>query len=117
MTKEKYLEYCGELMGAAVDTPFEDTHAYVARHSNNKKWFALIMDVYGKEAVNLKCEPAESDFLRSAYEGVIPAYHMNKTHWNTVFLQSDVPDEEIKNMTDRSYSLTAKKIKNKGEKV
>ena len=67
------------------------------------------MEYRGKTVVNLKCEPMESDFLRSVFKGVIPAYHMNKVHWNTVFLESDVPDEEIERMTLTSFALTDKK--------
>ncbi|MCM1275436.1 MAG: MmcQ/YjbR family DNA-binding protein [Lachnospiraceae bacterium] len=110
MTKDDYIEFCKNLGGAEVDRPFnEDFDSTVARHSDNKKWFALIMEYRGKYVVNLKCEPLEADFLRSVFEGVIPAYHMNKTHWNTVFLESDVPDEEIERMTLVSFALTEKK--------
>ena len=59
----------------------------------------------------MKCEPMEADFLREAYEGVTPAYHMNKVHWNTVYLDSDVPEEEIYRMTMNSFELTKKKSK------
>ena len=69
------------------------------------------MELDGKTVVNLKCEPMQADFLRSIYTGVIPAYHMNKTHWNTVYLNSDVPDEEIERMTLESFRLTDKKKK------
>ena len=67
---------------------------------NGGKWFA-----------NLKCDPLEADFLRKAFKGVVPAYHMNKVHWNTVYLDSDVPDEEIRRMTLSSFNLTAGKKK------
>ena len=66
------------------------------------------MDLDGKDIVNLKCDPMQADFLRGIYKGVVPAYHMNKTHWNTVYLDSDVPDEEIENMTLESFNLTEK---------
>ena len=78
-----------------------------------RKWFALVMAHDGKTIVNMKCEPMEADFLRSAYEGVTPAYHMNKVHWNTVYLDSDVPDEEIFRMTMNSFELTKKKTRQK----
>lgn len=107
MTREKYIEYCKTIVGATLDNPFEDVEALVARHSDNRKWFALIMTVDGRDVVNLKCEPMEADFLRAAYEGVTPAYHMNKTHWNSVWFDSDVPDEEIIGMTEKSFALTA----------
>ena len=109
MTKEKYLEFCRNIAGASVDRPFnEDFNSYAARHTINRKWFALIMERDGKDIVNLKCDPLQADFLRGIYKGVVPAYHMNKTHWNTVYLDSDVPDEEIENMTLESFNLTEK---------
>lgn len=112
MTKEQYIKHCRGMLGAEVDQPFEeDFNTYVARHYDNKKWFALIFDVKGRPAVNLKCDPMEADFLRRVYEGITPAYHMNKTHWNTVYFDSDVPDDEFYRMTEMSFSLTRKKRK------
>ena len=114
MTRNEYIEYLETIAGASLDTPFDDDgESVVARHRDTRKWFALIMKLNDKDIVNLKCEPMEADFLRDAYKGVIPGYHMNKTHWNTVYLDSDVPDEEIKRMTDVSYSLTMKVKKKK----
>ena len=112
MTKEIYINFCKTIAGASVDQPFpEDFDTYAVRHTISRKWFALIMELDGKTVVNLKCEPMQADFLRSIYTGVIPAYHMNKTHWNTVFINSDVPDEEIERMTLESFRLTDKKKK------
>ena len=109
MTRNEYIEYLGTIAGASLDAPFDDGgESIVARHRDTQKWFALIMKLEGRDIVNLKCDPMEADFLRNAYKGVIPAYHMNKTHWNTVYLDSDVPEEEIKRMTDSSYTLTMK---------
>ena len=110
MTKDAYIEFCKNLVGADTDQPFnEHFESTVARHFDSKKWFALVMEYQGKTVVNLKCDPMESDFLRSVFKGVIPAYHMNKVHWNTVFLESDVPDKEIERMTLTSFELTDKK--------
>ena len=112
MTKEEYLEFCASIGGAALDSPFhDDFESVVARHSAGKKWFALVMKLGEKWVVNLKCGPLEADLLRKLFEGVIPAYHMNKTHWNTVFLDSDVPREEIERMTLSSFALTEKKVR------
>lgn len=109
MNKNEYLDFCGTIAAAVSDTPFEDdAESVVIRHRDTRKWFALVMDLNGKTIVNLKCDPMEADFLRKAYTGIIPAYHMNKTHWNTVFLDSDVPDEEIIRMTMNSFDLTSK---------
>lgn len=117
MTKEAYIEFCKNLGGAETDNPFnKDFVSTVARHCDTKKWFALIMEYQGKSVVNLKCEPLESELLRKVFRGVIPAYHMNKLHWNTVFLESDVPDEEITRMTLTSFALTDKKKPKKSSK-
>ena len=114
MIKEKYIEFCKTIMGTSIDQPFpDDFETYVVRHTINKKWFALIMELNGKTVVNLKCEPMQADFMREIYTGLIPAYHMNKTHWNTVLLDSDVTDEEIERMTLDSFGLTDKKKRTK----
>lgn len=114
MDRNTYIEFIKTIVGASLDTPFKDDNTtVVARHSLTRKWFGLIMELDGNTAVNLKCEPLESDFLRNIYRSVIPAYHMNKTHWNTVFLEGDVPDEEIYNMTLNSFKLTEKTINRK----
>ena len=63
----------------------------------------------GGYIVNLKCDPQEAELLRKLFSGVTPAYHMNKTHWNSVRLdESDVPDEELRRMTMNSFELTRK---------
>ncbi len=110
MTKQEYLGYCGTIAAAASDMPFDD-ETVIVRHRDTGKWFAAVMELNGRTIVNLKCEPMEADFLRAAYEGITAGYHMNKTHWNTVYLDSDVPDEEIFRMTMNSFELTGKKSK------
>lgn len=110
MTREEYIEYCKTIVGASLDNPFEDSDIVIVRHADTRKWFAAVMKLGDRDIVNLKCEPMEADFLRNAYEGVTAGYHMNKTHWNTVYLESDVPREEIENMTMKSFELTMKKV-------
>ena len=110
MTCEEFLEFCRNIPGASVDQPFDgDFETYVARHTLSRKWFALVMVHEGRHIVNLKCDPQEADLLRKLFKGVVPAYHMNKTHWNTIILNSDLPDEEIKRMTMNSFALTDKR--------
>lgn len=94
----------------------------VFRHSSNKKWFALIMDVpknklglQGEEVlqvVNLKCDSILLDSLLEE-KGFFPAYHMNKTSWITVSLDGSVEDEKIKSLLDMSFDATAPKIRKK----
>ena len=67
--------------------------------------FAAIFERYGKIWVNVKCEPSLSELFRNTYDSVIPAYHMNKTHWNSIILDGTVPDSEIENMIIDSLKL------------
>lgn len=90
----------------------------VFRHSNNKKWFAVIMtitkDKLGFDStesidiVNLKCDPLMNV---TTEKGVFPAYHMSKTHWISVALDGTVEKEKIEWFLDLSFELTAKRIK------
>lgn len=88
-----------------IDNPFSNKDLVVARHKSNKKWFALIINYNGNLAINLKCEPMKSDFLRSIHSGVIPAWHMNKIHWNTVIINK-ITTNELTEMICDSYELT-----------
>ena len=90
----------------------------VFRHSNNRKWFALVMDIpqsrlglQGEDVVdvvNLKCDPILIGSLRGD-TGVFPAYHMSKASWITVILDGSVPEEKLKMLLDLSYELTSTK--------
>ena len=61
--------------------------------------------------MNLKCDPQEALMLRDMFEAIIPGYHMNKKHWNTVLLDGSVPLCELERMIDRSYGLVIKGLK------
>ena len=107
MTKDNYLEWCKSIAGASQDKPFKnDFDTVVLRHTANRKWFGIVMCVKGRWLVDLKTDPMEGDVYKSAYEGVTPAYHMNKRHWITVYFESDVPDELLCGMTLASFGLT-----------
>ncbi len=60
--------------------------------------------------INLKCDPQEALILRDIFTAVIPGYHMNKTHWNTVILNGSVPQGEIERMIDNSYALVCRSL-------
>jgi len=76
-----------------------------------QKMFALVSVKDGVINMNLKCEPYKAAALRDVYEAVIPGYHMNKLHWNTVLLDGSITNEELKNMIDHSYALVVKGLK------
>ena len=112
-TKREILDYCLTYPSVYEDYPFDETTALV-RHSANKKMFALVDYLQGRLQISLKCEPFKADFLRNAFESVVPGYHLNKTHWNTVYIDGDVPETELYDMIQHSYDLTkpkAKKVK------
>jgi len=69
------------------------------------KMFATLTEEDGVARINLKCDPDQAVELREKYAAVHPGYHMNKKHWNTVFLDGSIPDAEIQRMIDHSYEL------------
>ncbi|MFA0813170.1 MmcQ/YjbR family DNA-binding protein [Microbulbifer epialgicus] len=75
------------------------------------RMFATLSRYKGVNASNLKCDPDEAQALRDIFSGVLPGYHMNKKHWNTVLLDGTVPDYEIERMADRSYGLVVKGLR------
>jgi predicted DNA-binding protein (MmcQ/YjbR family) len=117
MIRRELIDYCLTLPDAYEDYPFDDIineRAWtVMRHREGRKGFAHIYERGDRLCINLKCDPLEADFLRKVYVSVTPGYHMNKTHWNTVILDGDVPEDELKRMIQQSYTLTAPKRKRK----
>ena len=110
MTKRDIIEYCLTYPAAYEDYPFDETAA-VMRHGGNKKMFALIDVRHGKLYINLKCDPTEAVFLRGIYESVTPGWHMNKEHWNTVYIDGDVPEQALYDMIEHSYDLIKPKVR------
>lgn len=64
----------------------------------------------GRTLVSLKCEPQLAELFRAQYPDVIPGFYCNKQHWNSVFLDGEVPDEVLRGMCDMSYSLILQKL-------
>ena len=117
MTREEIIEYCHTFPLAYEDYPFAktatDKESTVMRHQENKKTFAIIMMHDDKLYLNLKCDPLEADFLRQSFKALVPGWHMNKEHWNSVILDEfcDVPVEEIKRMIGNSYDLIKPRLR------
>ncbi len=110
MTKSEFIEYCLTFPDAVADCPFElDDDTVVVRHSSNRKWFALVFKLNGRQCVNLKSEPQKADFLRSAYEDVSAAWHMNHTLWSMLNLDGSLPFGIIEEMVHDSYEMTKPK--------
>ena len=67
--------------------------------------FGLLFTARELPRINLKCDPEEAQILREIFPSVLPGYHMNKTHWNTILLDDSVPSGEVRRMIDNSYTL------------
>jgi predicted DNA-binding protein (MmcQ/YjbR family) len=102
MDLTQFREYCLSKPHATEGTPFgPDVLVFKVRG----KIFALAAFEEVPTTVNLKCEPDLALDLRDRYEQVQPGYHMNKKHWNTVEIESGIPDTEVRKMIDHSYEL------------
>ncbi len=113
-TRQEVIDFCLSLLDTYEDYPFHDFNWTIMRHKGNEKMFAAIYEHLGNIWVNLKCDPNLTYLWRNTYRSVVPAYHMNKFHWNSIILDGSIPNEEIKNMIWDSYELT--KPKKKGKK-
>ena len=109
MKRKEVIDFCLTLPNVYEDYPFPNDNVSVTmKHRRNNKWFALIMDVKGEEYLNIKTDPEYSELLRNAYEYIIPAYHMNKEHWNTIILSDKCDKKLIEELLMQSYELTKK---------
>ena len=109
LERQEAIDFCLTIKGAYEDYPFNDANWTIMRNKVNKRMFAAIFEHKGKMWINVKCEPDLAELLRNAYASVLPAYHMNKKHWNSIILDGTVPDEEIKNMIMDSFNLVKPK--------
>mgnify|MGYP001063579069 FL=1 len=104
-TREEALRYGLSFRDAYQDMPFHDTNWVLVRYGKNRKAFLWTYEYQGQMHINVKTDPEWRDFWRNAFEAVIPGYHQNKEHWNTVILDGTVPDEDIRRMIAESYDL------------
>ncbi len=113
MDFETLKKYCLNKKGAYADFPFGPETLVIKTGS---KLFALFGIDENPVRVNLKGDPFLNEDLRQQYSAIIPGYHMNKLHWNTVILDNSVPDYIIFQMVDESFHLVYTKLK-KNEKL
>lgn len=104
MTHKEVEAYILSMPNTRLEYPFGEG---VAVYKTGEHMFALVAE--GKEPVNisLKCDPQLSTVLRERYETVMPGYHLNKKHWNTVVLTGQLPWEEVQALIRHSYDLVA----------
>ena len=104
MNIEAFRSYCLAKKSTTEGFPF-DSNTLVIKVGD--KMFTAF-DVEQFESVNLKCDPDYANELRANYDGIIPGYHMNKKHWNTILMDGSVPDKLIYELIDLSYELVIK---------
>lgn len=108
MDYAELTEFCLSLPGSCKDYPFEPPPMTAVFKNSKKKIFCLVMENTQPLHIMLKCDPSEAEFLRSQYASVKPGYHMNKKHWNSVYLDGSIPDGLIRQMVLNSYNLVCK---------
>ena len=104
-TREQAISYGLSFPDTYQDAPFHDDNWQLIRYKYNTKTFLLVYERNGYINLNVKVEPEKTFFWRDVYESVIPAYHQNKEHWNTIILDGSVPERDVKLMIAESYDL------------
>ena len=106
-TREEALAYGLSFPEVYQDAPFYDENWQLVRFKGNKKAFLWTYEKDGYINLNVKVQPERAFFWRDIYEAVIPGYHQNKEHWNTIILDGSIPEEDVKMMIAESYDLIA----------
>ena len=104
-TREEALSYGLSFPDTYQEAPFHDQNWQLVRVKGSKKAFLWTYEMDGYIHLNVKVNPEWRDFWRSTFVSVIPAYHQNKEHWNTVILDGTIPDADVKRMIAESYDL------------
>jgi len=104
-TRKEALEYGLSFPNTYQDAPFHDPNWQLVRVKKSKKAFLWTYERDGFINLNVKADPEWRDFWRSAYASVIPGWHQNKEHWNTIILDSSIPRKDIERMIAESYDL------------
>jgi len=107
---EAFRTYCLQKKGVTEEFPFDET---TLTFKVMGKLFALTSLSEVEFRINLKCNPDWAMELRDKYEDILPGYHMNKKHWNTVIVNYNLPNELLKKMIDHSYDLVVKGLTKK----
>ncbi|MCR5848974.1 MAG: MmcQ/YjbR family DNA-binding protein [Lachnospiraceae bacterium] len=108
-------EYLLEKKGVTKD--IQEEWNWIRYHIGGKMFAAICRDddnipVY----ITLKLDPLEGDYFRKQYEDIIPGYYMNKTHWNSVKADGEVPDDVLKDLLDKAYTIVLENLSKKKQK-
>ncbi|SFB38832.1 O-6-methylguanine DNA methyltransferase [Acetitomaculum ruminis DSM 5522] len=106
-TRQEILQFGLSFPDTYQDAPFHDDNWQLVRYKGNKKAFLWTYERNGYINLNVKVEPEKAFFWRDIYLSVVPGYHQNKEHWNTIILDGSIPDKDIKTMIGESYDLVS----------
>ncbi|MGN0319313.1 MAG: methylated-DNA--[protein]-cysteine S-methyltransferase [Lachnospira sp.] len=104
-TREEALAYGLSFPDTYQEAPFHDENWQLVRVKESEKAFLWTYERDGYINLNVKVSPEWRDFWRNAFHSVVPGWHQNKEHWNTIILDGTVPQEDIKRMIAESYAL------------
>jgi O-6-methylguanine DNA methyltransferase len=104
-TREEALAYGLSFPDTYQEAPFHDQNWQLVRVKGSKKAFLWTYERDGYINLNVKVKPEWREFWRRAYVAVIPGWHQNKEHWNTIILDGSIPDTDICRMIAESYDL------------
>ena len=107
MNPPELRDHCLSFTGAEETFPFGPKTSVFKVEG---KMFALSQLSADSLRVSLKCEPGLAEALRDAHTAVLPGYHLNKRHWNTVIIDGSLPDKDIRDMIEDSYDLVVSKL-------
>ena len=106
-TREEALQYGLSFPDTYQEAPFHDPNWQLVRVQGSRKAFLWTYEREGLIHLNVKTTPDSRDFWRAAYASVIPGWHQNKEHWNTIILDGTIPDEAVRQMIGESYDLVS----------
>ena len=104
-TREEAVTFGLTFPNTYMERPFRDPNWQLIRVKGSKKAFLWIYEMDGTVWLNVKADPQWRDFWRATFASVVPGYHQNKEHWNTIYLDGTVPEEDVRRMIGESYDL------------
>ena len=110
MNIEELRNYCLQLKGATESFPFDE---YTLVLKVQGKMFALIPLESTELSISMKCNPERAIELREEYSAIVPAWHFNKKHWNTLLLHQQLSESLVLELINHSYSLVVSALPKK----
>ena len=104
-TREEVLAFALSFPDTYQDAPFHDDNWQLVRVKGSRKTFIWTYERNGYMNLNVKVDPEWRDYWRDAFESVLPGWHQNREHWNTIILDGSVPDDAVREMIAESYRL------------